>query len=227
MIAYHLALAALLALLISLFPTLPRHLPIGGVRDLASTADLTLSQSTQAPADSGPATSSASPPDPTNLDRLGYARRLAIALIGIWLLMLPVYWVHKGTYRGAEHDHSLDETTLILQAPWGAIERETSGRRHPAMLAYTDVAGEPVRIAATIEVRGITRLRHCEFPPLRLRFEPAAVAGTVFAGQRSLKMVTHCKKGGIYRRYTVLELLSYRIYQQITPLSFRVRPLEV
>ena len=42
------------------------------------------------------------------------ARRLAIALCGIWLLMLPVSWVHKGIYRGGEHDHSLDETTLIL-----------------------------------------------------------------------------------------------------------------
>lgn len=114
LIAYHLAVAALLALLISLFPSLPRHLPIGGVRDLASTADLTLSQSVQAPVAPGTATSSTAPPDSTDLDRLGYARRLAIALIGIWLLMLPVSWVHKGIYRGGEHDHSLDETTLIL-----------------------------------------------------------------------------------------------------------------
>lgn len=122
---------------------------------------------------------------------------------------------------------SAETLEVTLQAPWGAVQRKTAGRRHPAMLAYTDVQGRAVRIDATIEVRGLTRLRHCAFPPLRIRFEPDAVAGTVFAGQRSLKMVTHCKKGGIYRQYTVLELLAYRIYQRITPASFRVRPLEV
>lgn len=111
MIVYHLAIAAVLAVLISLFPTLPRHLPIGGVRDLASTADLTLSHAVETP--TSPA-SGAAAPGSNDLDRLGYARRLAIALIGIWLLMLPVSWVHKGIYRGGEHDHSLDETTLIL-----------------------------------------------------------------------------------------------------------------
>ena len=111
MIVYHLTIAAVLAVLISLFPTLPRHLPIGGVRDLASTADLTLSHAVEtSPA---PASSAAAPAS-NDLDRLGYARRLAIALAGIWLLMLPVSWVHKGIYRGGEHDHSLDETTLIL-----------------------------------------------------------------------------------------------------------------
>jgi hypothetical protein len=148
----------------------------------------------------------------------------------LWLLALCLLASAVGATEQRYDEplfHSDEVIALTLQAPWGAIERKTSGRRHPAVLAYTDAAGQPVRIAATIEVRGITRLRHCEFPPLRLRFEPAAVAGTVFAGQRSLKMVTHCKKGGIYRQYTVLELLSYRIYQQITPLSFRVRPLEV
>ena len=109
MIVYHLCIALVLAVLISLFPALPRHLPIGGVRDLASTPDLTLSHAVEPPS-----ASTAAAPASTDLDRLGYARRLAIALCGIWLLMLPVSWVHKGIYRGGEHDHSLDETTLIL-----------------------------------------------------------------------------------------------------------------
>jgi hypothetical protein len=42
------------------------------------------------------------------------ARRLAIALAGTWLLMLPVSWVNKGIHRSSAYDHSLDGTTLIL-----------------------------------------------------------------------------------------------------------------
>jgi hypothetical protein len=149
-----------------------------------------------------------------------------------WLLLLCLVWLAAAApalAKGADEPLFQSEDTLAvtLQAPWGAVQRKTAGRRHPAVLAYTDAQGKPVRIEATVEVRGLTRLRHCDFPPLRLRFEKAAVAGTLFAGQRSLKLVTHCKKGGIYRQYTVLELLAYRIYQRITPHSFRVRALDV
>lgn len=149
-----------------------------------------------------------------------------------WLLLLCLAWLAAAApaqAKGADEPLFQSEDTLAvtLQAPWGAVQRKTAGRRHPAVLAYTDAQGKPVRIEATVEVRGLTRLRHCDFPPLRLRFEKAAVADTLFAGQRSLKLVTHCKKGGIYRQYTVLELLAYRIYQRISPHSFRVRALDV
>jgi hypothetical protein len=35
--------------------------------------------------------------------------------------MLPVSWVHKGIHRVSDHDHSLDETTLILPGVVAAI----------------------------------------------------------------------------------------------------------
>jgi hypothetical protein len=121
LLLYHFAVATALAILISLFPSLPRHLPIGGVTELATGADVRVTRikDSRATDDADAATPLVEPaPD---LDRLGYARRLAIALVGIWLLMLPVSWVHKGIYRGSDYDHSLDETTLILPGVVAAI----------------------------------------------------------------------------------------------------------
>lgn len=122
LLLYHVSVAAILAILISLFPALPNHLPIGGVTDLAVGADVRVSRvdhSQQAASETGD-TSAAVAPSP-DLDRLGYARRLAIALVGIWLLMLPVSWVHKGIYRGSDFDHSLDETSLVMPGVVAAI----------------------------------------------------------------------------------------------------------
>jgi hypothetical protein len=118
LVAYHVLLALAVTLAITLFPALPGYLPIGGVTELASAAEVHMGPVEHAPlratADA-PAASHARPPSSsTDLDRLGYARRLAIALVGIWLLMLPVAWVRKGIYRSSTYDHSLDETTLIL-----------------------------------------------------------------------------------------------------------------
>lgn len=102
LLLYHCALAVLLALLVLAFPGLTAHFPIGGVGELAG-SEAGLVEASRAPAAA-----------PAAGDRLDHARRLAFALVGIWLLMLPVSWVHKAIYRGGEHDHSLDETTLIL-----------------------------------------------------------------------------------------------------------------
>jgi hypothetical protein len=124
MLLYHGALIALFAILLAVFPTLPKHLPIGGVSDLATSADVRVSRNDDprlAAEGTGPEQTTAAAEQASDLDRLGYARRLAIALVGIWLLMLPVSWVHKGIYRSHEYDHSLDETTLILPGVVAAI----------------------------------------------------------------------------------------------------------
>lgn len=113
LLLYHLGLAVVLALLVAAFPALPLYLPVGGLTELAGTGDIRvgrvgaqeLAAGTAAPPVEAPA---------AMFDRFGYTRRLAIALVGVWLLMLPVSWVHKGIYRSSGYDHSLDETTLIL-----------------------------------------------------------------------------------------------------------------
>jgi hypothetical protein len=120
MAIYHVVVAAVIAALILAFPSLPRHLPIGGVTELAATPDLTVTK-IKAPSAEDAARATAPVPPPTGLDRFGYARRLAIALVGIWLLMLPVSWVHKGIYRNGASDHSLDEATMVLPGVVAAI----------------------------------------------------------------------------------------------------------
>lgn len=118
---------------------------------------------------------------------------------------------------------------VTLDAPWNQVLRK-SGQppvRHAAVLSYTDAQGVLRRIDATIETRGLTRLRVCRFPPLRIRFAGAATRGTIFEGQRSLKMVSHCQEGHVHERYYVQEMLAYRIYNLLTGHSFRVRPLDI
>jgi hypothetical protein len=117
---------------------------------------------------------------------------------------------------------------VILHAPWSELLKDTAGRhRHPAQLEYRDDSGQIHRVEASVETRGVTRLRICRFPPLRIRFARGAAEGSVFEGQRSLKMVTHCRTGQRFEQYYVLEMLAYRIYNRVTADSFRVRPLSV
>jgi len=97
-------------------------LPIGGVSQLEEGGDLTVAQINEsASAGEDLEIVSSLLQASEEFDSLGYARRLVLALLGVWLLMLPVSWVHKGIHERSAYDHSLDETTLILPGVVAAI----------------------------------------------------------------------------------------------------------
>lgn len=114
LVIYHAALAACLLLAAVAFPDFARQLPIGGVRQLVEAGETAAGKAEIAVSPAKPGAVDEVPPVTSSLDRLGAGRQLAIILIGTWLLMLPVSWVHKGIHRASVHDHSLDETVLIL-----------------------------------------------------------------------------------------------------------------
>ena len=124
---YHAVLALLLVSAAAIWPGFVDLLPVGGVSELAQSTDQHgIPKSLRDMPDMEPpivdseivatVTRAAA-----SFDRLGQGRQLAIVLIGVWLLVLPVSWVHKGIHRASEHDHSLDETTLILPGVVSAI----------------------------------------------------------------------------------------------------------
>jgi len=135
LLIYHVVLAGAILLCVVQFPDFIDQLPIGGVTDLveniddldeyaaaipASTEDLEIVSSVFKAA--------------SDLDRLGYARRLLLVLIGVWLLMLPVSWVHKGVHQVNSHDHSMDETMLVLP---GVVASIVLVVQHSLALAFS------------------------------------------------------------------------------------------
>ena len=92
----------------------------------------------------------------------------------------------------------------------------------PAMLSVTGSA-DPLPVQ--LSLRGITRRQRdvCQFPPLRVVFSQTPAAGSLFAGQRKLKLVTHCRASEGFQQYVLLEYATYRLYNQLTPLSIRAR----
>ena len=108
-----------------------------------------------------------------------------------------------------------DETlSITITAPMRHLLRHRrSQQEYDAVLSYTDAAGAVQRLNIKITTRGHSRLESCDFPPLRLIFDPEETRSTVFKNQRRVKMVTQCKSGtrgkdwlsqefGIYRATT-------------------------
>jgi hypothetical protein len=110
----------------------------------------------------------------------------------------------------------------------GPIKQVASSDTRSTVVSATLVNGAeslPIRLSP----RGITRLRKetCQFAPLRVDFTGTPPATSLFAGQRRLKLVTHCRPSESHQQYLLLEYAAYKLYNQLTPLSFRARLAQI
>ncbi len=95
---------------------------------------------------------------------------------------------------------------------------------------FIDLDGSEVTKPVQVRARGEFRRNrdNCNFPPLRLNFPASQMAGTVFDGQDRLKLVTPCQDNrDDYQRYVFDEYLAYKVLNLLTPVSYRVRLVEI
>lgn len=115
-----------------------------------------------------------------------------------------------------------DEIHIAIQAPLPTLIRD---RQSTGTIAgtLTDPSGQSLPIS--LALRGITRRTSevCDFPPLRLEFTAPPPANSMFAGQKRLKLVTHCKNTPAFQQYLLLEYSAYRLLNALSTKSFRAR----
>lgn len=123
---------------------------------------------------------------------------------------------------------------LTLEAEFSSLyedREESTSLYRPAVLGYLTEDGETRFLALQAKTRGISRLRRgklgCSFQLLMLNFRGSDTAGTPFAGQDDVPLVTHCRDRNNYEQYVLREYLAYRSYNVVTDKSLRVRPARV
>ncbi len=81
--------------------------------------------------------------------------------------------------------------------------------------------------AIKIKPRGNFRRRTCYYPPITLNFPKNKTILQHLSEFDKLKLVQLCKRGAQYENYLLSEYYAYKIYNIITPFSFRVRLLKI
>ncbi|HNP36783.1 MAG TPA: hypothetical protein PKK10_13105 [Woeseiaceae bacterium] len=148
------------------------------------------------------------------------------------LLLVPLVTISAQTF--AEVDplfRSHDILELRITAPLTTLMQDRPDEEElPATVSWQNEAGATVTAAAKVRTRGNYRRQRdvCPFAPIRLNFKKSDVKGTLFDKQDKLKLVTHCKNGSsIYEEGVLREYLAYRIFNQLTDMSFQVRLLRI
>lgn len=99
-----------------------------------------------------------------------------------------------------------------------------------ALLRFRRPDGRTADTRAQVRTRANFRRepRNCSFPPLRLDVPTGGMEGTVFHGQDKIKLVFPCMDGrDSYQVLVLREYLAYRMLGVLTPVSFRVRLVDL
>ncbi len=118
-----------------------------------------------------------------------------------------------------------DPTVLdaTLEGPLAELMREPERREQLPFMLHA----EETEHAIKVRLRGKSRLRVCDFLPLRLNFRKSDVSGTVFAEQDKLKLVVPCHTSERAVKNLIEEYAVYRMFNLLTPASYRVRLLRM
>ena len=109
---------------------------------------------------------------------------------------------------------------MTIQGPMSSLVSNRSATPRPATMTV-----DGVTYPITLTPRGITRLGRdiCEFPPLRVDLTQPAPPGSLFERQKHLKLTVFCKRSPDFQQKILLEYAAYRLYNLMTPESFRAR----
>jgi hypothetical protein len=97
-----------------------------------------------------------------------------------------------------------------------------------AKSASTEVAGrlglaDGTTIPVTLSKYGISRLRECNLPLLKIEIDEKHARGTLFDGHPTVRLVTPCHQGSAWDRFILFEYLAYRSYAVIAEPALRAR----
>jgi hypothetical protein len=104
-------------------------------------------------------------------------------------------------------------------------DRSDAAQYHPLTLSYKKDDGSEVAFTMKAKTRGNFRRdkANCSYPPILLNFQKLTSKGSLFENQDKIKLVTPCKD----ENYVIREYLVYKLYNVITPKSFRARLVNV
>lgn len=78
-----------------------------------------------------------------------------------------------------------------------------------------------------VRLRGKSRLRVCDFLPMRLNFGKDEAGGTPFDGLDKVKLVVPCSYKERDEKNLIEEFLVYRVFNLLSPASYQVRLLRI
>ena len=78
-----------------------------------------------------------------------------------------------------------------------------------------------------LRARGNFRRSKCYFPPIKMRIKKSSAKGTLFEGNKNLKLVMPCLLRKEKNDNILQEFIAYKFYEKISPYYFKTRLVDI
>lgn len=82
-------------------------------------------------------------------------------------------------------------------------------------------------IEVSMRARGNFRLQNCYFPPVKLKIDKPERKGTLFKGNKKLKLVLPCLLNRDKNDYIIKEYMAYKLFEIVSPYYFNTRLVDL
>ncbi|MCK0179343.1 hypothetical protein MWU50_08585 [Flavobacteriaceae bacterium S0862] len=108
------------------------------------------------------------------------------------------------------------------------IKKETNDSTYmDSQLSYKNSLDQWNNLDAKLRVRGNNRLKNCYYPPIKVKISSSKSKGTLFEGNKKLKLVLPCLSEKGMNDYILKEYLAYKIYELMTPVHYKTKLLNL
>ncbi len=116
---------------------------------------------------------------------------------------------------------------IKLQFSFREIKKSTADSIYfPTFLSFRNEQGGWDSIPIALRARGNFRRANCNFPPLRLKLKKKDTEGTMFQGNKNLKLVLPCQSES-NTDLIMKEYVCYQLYELVTPYIFNTRLVNI
>ena len=82
-------------------------------------------------------------------------------------------------------------------------------------------------LEVSLRARGNFRRSKCYFPPIKMKIKKKKAEGTLFEGNKSLKLVVPCLLEEEKNDNIIQEFIAYKLYEKISPYHFKTRRVDI
>lgn len=108
------------------------------------------------------------------------------------------------------------------------IKKKTNDSTYlPSVIHVQNASGGWDSVKVSVRARGFFRRKTCYFTPLRIKIAKGDAKGTLFEGNKSLKLVLPCQNNDIKDELILKEFICYKMDEVITPYHFKTRRIKL
>lgn len=117
---------------------------------------------------------------------------------------------------------------LYVKMNWKEFEKKKMDKAYVAgELHFQKRDGNILSLTVNVRARGNMRLNICTFPPVKLKFNKGELSSLQLKPLNEIDLVHHCHSGDQYEQFVLREYLAYKLYQQLSPYSYKVQLVRI